>query len=163
MQLVHGGNMKNKLAVAFSLLTIGALLSGCSIGASNVDAEPQDTTQQSSEQSETAQAEAETVPEESSNETLGQSNAVAKAESYLDFSAFSRKGLIEQLEFEGFDTADAQYAVDKVDPDWNEQAALKAKSYLEFSSFSRTGLIDQLKFEGFSDAEAEFGATAVGY
>lgn len=155
--------MKNKTAMAFSLLAIGGLLSGCSLDSSNIETAPQETTQQSSGDSEASQPEAETAPEESSNETLGQSNAVAKAESYLDFSAFSRKGLIEQLEFEGFDTADAEYAVDKVDPNWNEQAALKAKSYLEFSSFSRTGLIDQLKFEGFSDKEAEFGATAVGY
>lgn len=155
--------MKNKTAMALALLTIGGLLSGCSADASNSEAATQETTQQASGGSETSQPEAETGPEESSNETLGQSNAVAKAESYLDFSAFSRKGLIEQLEFEGFDTADAEYAVDKVDPDWNEQAALKAKSYLEFSSFSRSGLIDQLKFEGFSDEEAEFGATAVGY
>lgn len=155
--------MKNKTAIAFSLLAIGGLLSGCSLEPSNIESALQETTQQSSEGSETSQPEADTAPEESSNETLGQSNAVAKAESYLDFSAFSRKGLIEQLEFEGFDTADAEYAVDKVDPDWNEQAALKAKSYLEVSSFSRKGLIDQLKFEGFSDNEAEFGATAVGY
>lgn len=95
--------------------------------------------------------------------TLGQRNAIGKAEDYLAFSAFSRSGLINQLEFEGFATEEAAFAVDRVAPDWNEQAGLKAQSYLDFSTFSRQGLIDQLVFEGFSAAEAEFGVVAVGY
>ena len=40
--------------------------------------------------------------------------AVKSAKNYLDFSAFSRSGLISQLEFEGFSTEDATYAVDQV-------------------------------------------------
>jgi hypothetical protein len=35
------------------------------------------------------------------------------AESYLEFSAFSRSGLIGQLEYEGFTTEQATYGVDK--------------------------------------------------
>ena len=35
-------------------------------------------------------------------ETAGQENARKAAESYLDMSAFSRDGLIQQLMFEGF-------------------------------------------------------------
>jgi hypothetical protein len=35
------------------------------------------------------------------------------AESYLDFTAFSRSGLIDQLEYEGFTTEQATYGVDK--------------------------------------------------
>jgi hypothetical protein len=96
-------------------------------------------------------------------ETIGQSNAVDKANSYLEFSAFSRSGLIDQLEFEGFSTADATYAVDNIIVDWNEQAAKKAESYLEFSSFSKSGLYDQLIFEGFSSSQANYGVKAVGY
>ncbi|MDT7709612.1 MAG: hypothetical protein QOG20_5219 [Pseudonocardiales bacterium] len=94
--------------------------------------------------------------------TTSQSNAVDKAESYLSFSAFSRTGLIKQLKFEQFSTADATYAVDHVTVDWTAQADLKAKSYMEFSSFSRGGLIKQLKFEGFTQAQAEHGAKSVG-
>lgn len=90
--------------------------------------------------------------------TVSQKNAVRKAESYLSFSAFSRKGLIEQLEFEGFSNADAVYGVDNVGADWNEQAVKKAKSYLSFSAFSRKGLIEQLEFEGFTHAQAVYGA-----
>lgn len=98
----------------------------------------------------------------SSGESVSQANAVESAESYLRFSSFSRTGLIEQLEFEGYSNADAVYAVDKVNPDWNEQAAKSAQSYLDYSSFSRQGLIDQLKFEGFTTQEATYGVNAVG-
>ncbi|WP_035717092.1 Ltp family lipoprotein [Gordonia terrae] len=58
--------------------------------------------------------------------TWEQTSAVAKAEEYLSLMAFSETGLIEQLEYEGFSTADATYAVGAVEAqgavDWNEQA-----------------------------------------
>jgi hypothetical protein len=76
------------------------------------------------------------------------------ADNYLDFTAFSRKGLIQQLEFEGYATADAEYAVDQVGADWNEQAVKAAKNYLDFSSFSKQGLMDQLEFEGYTSEQA---------
>ena len=44
-------------------------------------------------------------------ETVSESNARKKAESYLEFMAFSRSGLITQLEFEGFTPAQAAYGV----------------------------------------------------
>ena len=94
--------------------------------------------------------------------TVSQVNAVKKAESYLSFSAFSRKSLIEQLEYEKFSHEDAEFAVDHITVDWNEQAAAKAKSYLSFSSFSRDGLIEQLEFEGFTREQAEYGVTQNG-
>jgi hypothetical protein len=103
------------------------------------------------------------VQEEAVSETIGQKNARESAESYLRFSAFSRLGLIEQLEFEEYSTEDAEYAVDALEVDWNEQAAKSAESYLEFSTFSKQGLIDQLVFEGYTKAEAEYGVKAVGY
>ena len=96
------------------------------------------------------------------DETVGEENARKSADSYLSFSAFSRSGLIDQLLFEGFSQAEAEYGVDALGADWNEQAAKSADSYLSFSAFSRSGLVDQLVFEGFSDAEAEFGVEASG-
>ena len=89
--------------------------------------------------------------------------ALKKAKSYIKISAFSYKGLIEQLEFEGFTSSEATYGVDRCGANWNEQAAKKAKSYLSISSFSRSGLIEQLEFEGFTTAQAEYGVTANGY
>lgn len=94
--------------------------------------------------------------------TTAQSNAVRKAESYLEYAAFSRKGLIQQLEFEGFSASDATYGVDHVDVNWKTQAAKKAASYLENTAFSRSGLIQQLEFEGFTRAQAKYGAAAAG-
>lgn len=105
--------------------------------------------------------EVEETPEESTM-TLAQENAVKKAESYLDFSAFSKSGLVEQLEFEGFSNEEATFAVDHIEVDWNEQAANKAQDYLDFTAFSRTGLIEQLEFDGFTPAEATYGVDQAG-
>lgn len=94
----------------------------------------------------------------STSMTSSQRNALTKAESYLKHSAFSYSGLIEQLEFEGYSTEDATYAVDHCGADWKEQAVKKAKSYLKHSSFSESGLIDQLEYEGFTHEQAVYGA-----
>lgn len=94
--------------------------------------------------------------------TVSQRNAVRSAEDYLDFAAFSREGLIVQLEFDDFSTADATFAVDHITVDWNEQAAKAAEGYLDFSGYSRGGLIAQLEFDGFTPAQAAYGATAAG-
>ncbi|MBV1780113.1 Ltp family lipoprotein [Paeniglutamicibacter sp. ABSL32-1] len=94
--------------------------------------------------------------------TLSQQNALRSAENYLDFSAFSRSGLINQLEFEDFSTKDATWAVDRVAVDWNEQAVKSAEQYLDYSSFSRKGLIDQLVFEGYTKKQAEYGVGKTG-
>ncbi|HLS78486.1 MAG TPA: Ltp family lipoprotein [Nocardia sp.] len=90
----------------------------------------------------------------------GQQNAVRAAQQYLEISAFSRSGLIAQLEYEGYSTADATSAVDSLNVDWNEQAARSAKQYLEMTAFSRSGLIDQLVYEGFTYEQAEYGVNA---
>jgi hypothetical protein len=99
------------------------------------------------------------VEQSYSSESSGQENARQQAESYLGFQSFSRKGLIEQLKFEGYSLADATYAVDNVVVDWNEQAALKAQSYLDLQSFSRSGLYEQLLYEGFTRAQANYGVS----
>jgi hypothetical protein len=98
-------------------------------------------------------------------ETLAQKNARKSAESYLDGPmAFSKSGLIKQLKFEGFSKADAGYAVDAIDPNWNKQAAKSAKTYLDGPmSFSKSGLADQLEFEGFTDAQVAYGVEKAGY
>jgi hypothetical protein len=84
------------------------------------------------------------------------------AQDYLNSMAFSRTGLIDQLEYEGFSNADASYGTDAVGADWMNQAALMADAYLASQSFSRSGLYDQLIYEGFTPAEAEFGVSSTG-
>jgi hypothetical protein len=55
-----------------------------------------------------------------------QENAIRKAQDYLNYTAFSRQGLITQLVAEEhFSTDDATYAVDSLNADWNKQAAKK--------------------------------------
>lgn len=93
-----------------------------------------------------------------------QQDAVGAAEDYLNFTAFSRDGLIEQLSSDagsGFSKKDAAIAVDSMDIDYKEQAAKAAKSYRDFSHFSRRGLIEQLESgagSGFTHKQAVYGA-----
>lgn len=104
----------------------------------------------------------EKAKEEKPKLTVNQTQAVKKAESYLNVSGFSRLGLIDQLVFEGFSNEDATFAVDYIKVDWKEQASKKAKEYLDVSSFSRQGLIDQLVFEKFTLEEATYGVDTTG-
>jgi hypothetical protein len=95
-------------------------------------------------------------------ETAGQYNARRSAASYLRLTAFSRSGLIKQLQYEKFSLDDATYGVDAQNADWNTQAAKSAASYLKLMSFSRLSLIAQLVYEGFSQSEAEYGVSTTG-
>jgi hypothetical protein len=100
--------------------------------------------------------------------TVAQRNALRSAQSYIDLSGFSRKGLMGQLTSkagEGFSRADATYGVKHVKVDWNDEAVESAKSYLEFSSFSRAGLINQLESSagsGFTHKQAVYAVKKVG-
>lgn len=100
--------------------------------------------------------------------TLSQQNALRSAEQYLETSAFSEAGLIEQLSSEAgskYPHADAVFAVEHLHVNWNEQAVKAAKEYLSTSSFSCQGLIEQLSSEAgskFTVAQAEYAANKVG-
>ncbi|MGE6413671.1 S-layer homology domain-containing protein [Planococcus kocurii] len=94
-------------------------------------------------------------------ETVSQQQAIKKAKSYLEYTSFSRSGLIAQLEYEGFSNADAKYAVDKINVNWRGQAVKMAENYLEYTSFSRSGLIAQLEYEGFSNADATYAVDKI--
>ena len=85
-----------------------------------------------------------------------------EAKDYLGYTAFSYKGLIEQLEYEGFSSEDATYGADNCGADWTAQADKKAADYMGYSSFSRASLIEQLEYEGFTQEQAEHGASSVG-
>lgn len=102
------------------------------------------------------------TPAPTSGATVSQKNALAKAKSYLNYTAFSHDGLVAQLEYDQFSHADAVYGADNSGANWNEQAAKKAKAYMEYSAFSRGSLIDQLKYDQFTQTQAEYGANAVG-
>ncbi len=97
-----------------------------------------------------------------SNITIGQKNALKKADSYLSILNFSYQGLIEQLKYEGFTSQEATYAVDNCGANWNEQAVKKAKTYLVNFPFSYQGIIDQLKYDKFTTEQATYGADNCG-
>ena len=95
--------------------------------------------------------------------TLGEKNALSSALSYLKHMAFSKEGLIEQLEYEGYSYSEAKYAADNCGANWKEQAAKCAANYLSHMPFSRQGLIEQLEYEGFTHEQAVYGVTQAGY
>ena len=94
--------------------------------------------------------------------TKGQANALASAASYLNFTAFSFDGLVDQLEYEGFSHDDAVFAAENCGANWSEQAAKMAKNYLSFTAFSFDGLVNQLEYEGFSHDDAVSAADNCG-
>ena len=132
-----------------SLIVIANVVSGCS---------------KNSTSSNTSNSDSSTSNVQNSGpvETLSETNARGSAAAYLDSGAFSRSGLIDQLKYEGYSTADATYGVDAQGADWNEEAALSAKEYLNSGSFSASELYDQLVYEGFTSSQASYGVHAVG-
>ncbi|MDD3186762.1 MAG: Ltp family lipoprotein [Anaerostipes sp.] len=119
------------------------------------------TTKTTTEKATTEKATTEATTEATTTErqaTTGEENALSKAYSYLDYSAFSKKGLIKQLEYEGFSNKEAKYAVKKCGANWKKQAYKKAQEYLDNQAFSKSGLINQLKYEGFTSSQAKYGA-----
>lgn len=90
-------------------------------------------------------------------------NAIRSAESYLNFMAFSKTGLIETLIYDEYSKESATEAVNSLTVDWNEQAVRCAKSYLQFMAFSRNGLIEALEYDGFTKEQAEYAVNMVGY
>lgn len=100
-------------------------------------------------------------PVDSLQPTTGDKNALAQAEKYLNSMAFSKKGLQEQLEYEGYTSTESFYAVCNCGANWNEQAVSKARAYLRSGSFSRSALIEQLEYEGFTKDQAEYAASQV--
>ena len=95
--------------------------------------------------------------------TIGEKNALKQAKLYLDVMPFSYKGLIEQLEYEGYSYSEAVYGADNCGADWYHQAAKSAANYLEIMPFSRSGLIDQLEYDGYTYDQAVYGVEKNGY
>jgi len=99
--------------------------------------------------------------------TSGQENALQSAQNYLDMMAFSKAGLIQQLSSsagEGFSKADATFAANNVDADWNQEAVEAAQNYLDTMAFSKANLIQQLSSSAgdkFTPAQARFAVSKV--
>lgn len=109
----------------------------------------------------TTEPESATVPENVVPQN-GEQNALRAAHNYLNVQAFSYKGLIKQLKYEGYTDTEATYAADNCGADWNKQAARAATMYLNVQAFSHKGLVKQLKYEGYSDSESTYAADNCG-
>ncbi|MEY4557965.1 MAG: hypothetical protein RL024_123 [Actinomycetota bacterium] len=151
---------KKRFILPIALIAIIGFSTANNAGTSSTDDLVASEEANDSSATETTETETQAA-EEFPDETVSQTNAREMADSYLRSSAFSLKGIIEQLEYEGFSNDDATYGAEAVKADWKEQALLSAESYLNSSAFSQTGLLDQLVYEGFTDEEAEYGAMNV--
>ena len=149
------------LTVAAALVALACAACGpvddASEPAEDTAAEPAEDTAAEAQEVEQADAapEAEDVPRE-------HAAALKQAERYIEFSAFSEAGLFEQLTSEygsGFPPEAAQYAIDNLEVDWNEQALKQARSYLETFPMSDHELREQLisEFGGqFTPEQADY-------
>lgn len=86
--------------------------------------------------------------------TVGEKAALDKSNDYLSIMCFSKEGLRDQLEYDGFTTEEIDYAISNQSVDWAEQALGKGKEYMNIMSFSKSGLKDQLLYDGFTDEQA---------
>jgi hypothetical protein len=100
--------------------------------------------------------------------TQQEQSAVATAKQYLSTSAFSRQGLIDQLDSpdgSGYAVNVATVAVDSLTVNWSTEAVEAAKEYLATGPFSCSALIQQLDSPDggqFTVAQATYGAQHAG-
>jgi hypothetical protein len=98
-----------------------------------------------------------------------QQQAVDAAQSYLsEGQGFSEQGLLGQLTSNagnGFPKSDAEFAINYLNPNWDQQAVDAASGYLsEGQGFSEQGLLQQLTSsagDGFTEAQAEYAINSV--
>ena len=94
--------------------------------------------------------------------TENQQKALDKANEYVDTLPLSRKGLIKQLEYDGYTTDVATYAADNCSANWNKEAKEMAEQYMDSPTYTYKDMVQQLETEGFTKEQAKFGAKAVG-
>ncbi len=89
-------------------------------------------------------------------------SALKKAESYSDTMHMSKQGIYDQLTSEygeKFSAEAAQYAIDNLDVDWNQNALKKAEDYQKTMNMSPSAIYDQLISEygeQFTEEEAQY-------
>jgi hypothetical protein len=101
--------------------------------------------------------------------TSEQQQAIDAAQNYLALgTGFSQEGLLKQLTSSygnGFSKSDAEYAINYLKPDWDQQAVEAAQNYLKLGTgFSRSSLLQQLTSSygsGFTEAQATYAVNKV--
>ncbi|RUQ21328.1 hypothetical protein D8M21_07110 [Kocuria sp. HSID16901] len=86
--------------------------------------------------------------------------ALKKGQSYAQTMNMSKQGIYNQLtsSVEQFTPEAAQYAIDHIDANWNENALKKAKDYQSQQNMSPEAVRTQLtsEIEGFTPEEADY-------
>lgn len=101
--------------------------------------------------------------------TMSERQALTAAQNYLSGGqGLSRQGLIDQLDSSagnGSSEADATWAVDHSDANWDQQAVDAGQGYMQMRGFSRSSLIEQSTSSagnGFTYSQAVYAANKVG-
>jgi hypothetical protein len=88
--------------------------------------------------------------------------AVYHFENY-NWAPHTRITLLQTLESSGYDLADARYAVNAIDVDWNSTAEVYAQDFLGSGvGLSKQNVIAMLRAEEYTLAEATHGVNAIG-
>lgn len=84
--------------------------------------------------------------------------AVERAAVFLLHAPYSRKGLVEQLVFDGFSPDQAEFGVAHCRTSWSAQALRKANTLMLSENLAKPDLMVSLLYEGFTMEEAEYGS-----
>lgn len=96
------------------------------------------------------------------SQPLGNQNSLTKAEQYINYTAFSKEGLRDQLRYEGFTEGQIDYALSTLAVNYNDQAAKKALQYQNSNlNLSKQGIYDQLRYEKFTPEQAQYGVNSL--
>lgn len=91
-----------------------------------------------------------------------QVQAIQTAEGYLDTMPLSQTELLQMLTVENINLEDAEFALEYLDIDWNQEARKKAKEYCKHKiGFSKVKLKAQLLFDHFTEEEADFALSHI--
>lgn len=120
--------------------------------------QPQQANADDSEEPETTKEE----PEEAAvgDVPMEWSSALSSAENYSNTLHMSKDAIYDQLtsDFDQFPEDAAQYAVDNIEADWNQNALESADSYAYTLSMSQGAIYDQLvsEFDKFTPEQAQY-------
>ena len=91
-----------------------------------------------------------------------QVQAIQTAKDYLDTMPLSQTELLQMLTVEDINLEDAEFAIEYLDIDWNQEARKKAKEYCKHKiGFSKVKLKAQLLFDHFTEEEADFALSHI--
>ena len=159
----HGCLTAILIAIAVIIVIFTMAMCSSSDDDNNTVVEPTQQAQTSSENNASATAvPADPTDEPEENVPTEYRSALNQAKTYSDMMHMSKQGIYDQLvsEYGGqFTPEAAQYAIDNVDADWNQNALEKARTYQETMSMSPAAIRDQLISEygeKFTEEEADY-------